>query len=205
MRSTTPRDLSGHCTRCLLNQSICVCAALPTVMARTEIVLIRHVAERWLTSNSGRFAALALPNARVLEYGGGEPFNESEIELAGSAVLFHTGTPALSVMPRRLIVLDASFRQASRMYKRIDALRALPVLSLPAAREPPARLRAPPHAAGMSTLEAVASALARLEGEELAQPLFALHGELVRRADALRGRNRAYPSGFKPSAASSVR
>jgi hypothetical protein len=42
----------------------------------------------------------------------------------------------------------------------------------------------------MSTIEAIAAALSMLEGPELAAPLWALHAELVRRADVMRGRKR---------------
>jgi len=42
----------------------------------------------------------------------------------------------------------------------------------------------------MSTIEAIAAALAALEGPELAAPLWSLHSELVARADRMRGRKR---------------
>ena len=192
MRSTTPRDLKGHCPRCLLQHEICVCGVLPSIAARTELVLIRHITERLLTSNTGRFAALALPGSRILEYGGGEPFDTASIIRPGTALLYCSG-PArpLSFVPERLIVLDGSFRQARRMYKREAALRDLPEFTLPAPLVTPTRLRQPPQPEGMSTIEAIAAALSALEGPELAAPLWALHAELVRRADRLRGRKRA--------------
>src|SRR4051812_22059909 len=112
MRSVTPVDLRGHCPRCLLQLEICVCNVLPRVEARTEIVLIRHVTERRLTSNTGRFAALALSNSRLVEYGGGETFDVSAL-LAPDTALLYCGGPArpLRFVPQRLIVLDGSFRQ----------------------------------------------------------------------------------------------
>lgn len=193
MRSTTPRDLNGHCARCLLKLEICVCATLPRVETRTEIVLIQHVTEQFLTSNTGRFAALALPNSRLVAYGGGAPFDSGLLCTPGSALLYSSGpSPArpLSLVPERLIVLDGSFRQARRMYKRVPELRALPELSLPAPRVTPTRLRRPTQPEGMSTIEAIAAALSALEGPEVAAPLWALHSELVSRADHLRGRKR---------------
>ena len=191
MRSTTPRDLSGHCPRCLLQLEICVCRVLPSVSARTEVVLIRHITEQLMTSNTGRFAALALPNARILEYGGGEPFDPTPLTAPNTALLYCSGPPRpLSFVPERLIVLDGSFRQARRMYKRVPELRDLPELALPAPKVRPTRLRQPPQPEGMSTIEAIAAALSLLEGPELAAPLWALHAELVRRADRLRGRKR---------------
>jgi DTW domain-containing protein YfiP len=191
MRSTTPRDLSGHCTQCLLQRIICVCSVIPRIESAIEFVLIRHVTERRLTSNTGRFAALSLPNSRVLEYGGGEPFDASTLSLPGTALLYRSG-PArpLSFVPQRLVVLDGSFRQARRMYKRVWELRALPEFGLPTPSVTPTRLRRPPQPEGMSTIEAIASALSNLEGTEQAAPLWALHAELVRRADRMRGRTR---------------
>jgi DTW domain-containing protein YfiP len=194
MRSTTPRDLSGHCPRCLLKFEICVCNALPRVEARTEIVLVQHITEKFLTSNTGRFAALALPRSRVLAYGGGDPFDATALCTPGSALLYSSGPASarsLSFVPARLVVLDGSFRQARRMYKRVPELRQLPELSLPPPRITPTRLRQPTQPEGMSTIEAIAAALSVLEGPDLAAPLWALHAELVSRADWMRGRRRA--------------
>ena len=191
MRSTTPPDLAGHCPRCVLHLEICVCNVLPLIATRTEVVLIRHLTELKITSNTGRFVNLALPNSRILEYGGGAPFDLEPLTTPGSALLYCSG-PArpLPFVPERLIVLDGSFRQARRMYKRHPELRALPELSLPAPSVTPTRLRQPTHPEGMSTIEAIAAALSTLEGPELAAPLWALHAELVRRADRHRGRKR---------------
>ena len=192
MRSTTPRDLRGHCSRCLLQLEICVCQVLPRVDARTEIVLIRHITEQLLTSNTGRFAVLALPKSRILAYGGGEPFDATPLSASKTALLYCSGPPRpLPFIPDRLIVLDGSFRQARRMYKRVPQLRELPEFSLPAPRVTPTRLRRPTQAEGMSTIEAIAAALSALEGPALAAPLWALHAELVGRADRMRGRKRA--------------
>lgn len=193
MRSSTPRDLANHCKRCYLHEAICLCDAIPRLSTRTEIVIVRHVAEQRLTSNTGRFVALALPNSRILEYGGGAEFDDSALRGEGGVLLYDAigaRTPLPDAPIRRLIVLDGSFRQARRMYKRIDALRELPELALPAPTVVPIRLRQPPSPHGLSTLEAVAHALALLEGPELATPLHALQAELVRRVDAHRGRRR---------------
>ncbi len=157
---------------------------------------MQHVTELRLTSNTGRLAALALPKARIQSYGGGEPFDGSALLAEPSALLYSAAAsgPASAVIEppaiSRLVVLDGSFRQARRMYKRIEALRSLPELALPAPVVVPHRLRQPPHEAGMSTLEAIAHALALLEGPDVAAPLHALQADFVQRMDALRGRRR---------------
>jgi DTW domain-containing protein YfiP len=197
MRSTTPKDLANHCRRCYLNEAICLCDVIPCVPSRTEVLIVRHVAELRLTSNTGRFVALALPNSRLLEYGGGPEFDDTELRSDGTVLLYNPGGTASDSLRRpeagairRLVVLDGTFRQARRMYKRIAALRELPELALPPPLVAPVRLRQPPSAHGLSTLEAVAHALALIEGEAIAEPLHALQAELVRRVDTHRGRRR---------------
>ena len=65
-------------------------------------------------------------------------------------------------------------------------------LLFPDAQPPPApntrRLRRSPHPYGMSTVEAIAGALAVLEGEALALPLLELHELMIDRVLAARGR-----------------
>ena len=191
MRSRTPRDFAGVCSRCFLKESMCLCSELPRLESLTEIVIVRHAGEEWLTSNTGRLAALMLPNARIVKYGGGESFDESPLTREGTWLLYPgSGREPPTGVPRRLVVLDATFRQARRMYKRIEALRGLPELSLAAPVEQPHRLRHPPRADGLSTIEAIASALGMFEDPTLSERLLAAYREFVRRADATRGRQR---------------
>lgn len=152
---------------------------------------MRHVAEERLTSNTARLAQLALGNCRLLPYGGGAPFEEAALVGAGTYLLY----PGVRTQPallevRRLVVLDGTFNQARRMYKRIPALRSMPELALPAPANPPLRLRRPTHRDGMSTLEAIAAALGLVEDAAQATALQRLFEEFVRRSDAVRGRQR---------------
>jgi len=191
MRSRTPRDFSGVCSRCFLKTASCICAELPRVKSAVEIVIIRHMTEDFLTSNTGRLAALMLPNAQIVKYGGGEPFDDSFICRDGTWLLYPGKHEDLAAPPpKRLIILDATFRQAKRMYKRISALRHVPELSFDAPATLPHRLRHPPRADGLSTIEAIATAIARFEDPALGESLLTAHAEFVRRADAARGRQR---------------
>lgn len=154
--------------------------------AQTEIVVVRHVIESYRPSNSARIAALALPRCEVLRYGApGETFDDGAIEREGSWVLYPGGPPAdLSASrPKRLVVLDGTWRHARRMYVRIDALRGLPRLSLPEPVDPPARrLRRGRSTHEMATLEAIGRALELLEGPEIGRPLLDLYRLFVDRA-----------------------
>lgn len=191
MRSSTPRDLSGLCPRCFLKADLCLCSELPCVRSNTQIVIIRHVREERLTSNTGRLAALMLSNVCILPYGGGEAFDEAVLHRDDTWLLFPDAKSARPPgRPQRLVLLDATFRQARRMYKKISGLHLLPQCTLdPPEQRAPGRRR-PPRSDGLSTIEAIAAALAQFESPELAAPLMAAYAEFVRRADISRGRKR---------------
>jgi len=76
------------------------------------------------------------------------------------------------------------------MLRALPALARLPRLSVPPRRHG-LRLRAAPSPHQLSTLEAISSAVAALESEELALALDASHRELVKRALSARGRRLA--------------
>jgi DTW domain-containing protein YfiP len=166
------------------------------VKTRTEFLILRHIAEECKPSNTGRLAVLAMPNVRIISCGGGErsfllPDDEALLRASGTWLLWPDGTGALPDIqemksPRRVVVLDATWRQARRMFSRTPALQAIPKLVLPEPDSKRDRLREPHRADGMSTLEAVAAAVAKLEGAPVAEPLEKLYDEMVRRTNALR-------------------
>jgi DTW domain-containing protein YfiP len=161
-----------------------LCAEVPVVATRTRVVIVRHHLERWRSSNSGRLAHLALTNSEVVEHGGERGLAVLPA-LERACLLFPQGEPghAPEPPPRTLVVLDATWSQARRMYRKLDALRGLPVWRLPEA-PPAARMREAPTPDRVSTLEAIAHALRALEGEEVAAPLEKLFALAVDRARA---------------------
>lgn len=182
----------GHerCPRCLLQRRVCLCAAIPTVATRTRIVIVRHHLERWRSSNSGRLAHFALPNSEIVEHGG-DAGTAALPALDGAWLLFPEGEPTVRAPvppPRQLVVLDATWSQARRMYRKLAALRGLPILRLPDGDMPAARLREAPSPGRVSTIEAIARALRLLEDDACAAPLEALFAVAVARAAAT-GRN----------------
>ncbi|MBI5067627.1 MAG: DTW domain-containing protein [Deltaproteobacteria bacterium] len=177
-----------RCPGCLFRPEDCLCAEIPRLTPPVPFLILRHASEIRRTTNSGRWAATALA-APVLDYGraGTEALDEAPLSVPGTWVLFPSPepTPPSAGLPRRLVVLDASWSQARRMIQRVPALQAMPRLSLPAPAAE--RLRAPTVAGGMSTLEAVARALAWLGRPEDAARLDALMAAAVARQRRLRG------------------
>jgi DTW domain-containing protein YfiP len=174
------------CARCLLQQRVCLCAEVPVVPTRTRIVIVRHHLEQHRSSNTARLAHLALPNSVIVEHGGLGGVARLP-DLTGAWLLYPLGEPLIATPaapPAQLVVLDASWSQARRMYRKLPAVRGLPVLRLPDAPMAAARLRASPGPGQVSTIEAIARALRLLEGEAAAVPLERLFDVAVERARA---------------------
>ncbi len=185
MRSRVP-DLSRRCPACLFPPAACLCAEIPRLRARTRVVFVRHAMERRRTTNTGRWAALAL-GAEVVDHAlPDRSLPPVRVPVDGAAVLFpgpgDEGLPR--PLPSTLVVVDASWSQARRMVQRIPALQRMPRLSLPT--EVAVRLRRPTVPGGMSTIEATAAALDLLGDAEAAHGLRELHRVAVARALALR-------------------
>ena len=196
MRAARPRDPITHCLICYMRRPICVCPVLPQVRTKTEFIILRHIWEAERPSNTGRLAALSMPGARIVPCGGGtriglKPLDEKLLTQPGTWLLWPDGAAVKTdapdfVPPQRIVVLDATWHQARRLFRQTPALRALPRLALPEPDEHRARLRGQQRPDGMSTLEAVAAAVALLEGHHVAEPLERLYDEVVRRTTHLR-------------------
>ncbi|MCC6333625.1 MAG: DTW domain-containing protein [Myxococcales bacterium] len=192
MRSFTTAELPGRCRRCWIRLEHCICALLPVVRPRTGVVVVRHAREANKSTGTVRVAALALPEARVLEYGEDTQPAQAQLGpllLPGTHLLFPSeeSAPWDGAQVQRLVVLDGTWRQARRMFHRLPALHALPRLALPAKEEAVLRLRESPHGEGRSTLEAIADALLLLEGDAVAAPLHRLHTGFVEAVFKARG------------------
>jgi DTW domain-containing protein YfiP len=170
-----------RCARCLLREEICMCAEIPRIETRTRVVIVRHVGEKFRTSNSGRIAALALANGELLDHGGDDRVPD---DLGDAWLVYPEGPPRREPPvppPARLIFLDATWQQARRMRQRLPALRGMPILSLPVDEVPAARLRESPGGGRVSTIEAIARALRLCEGDAPADALERLFAILIAR------------------------
>jgi DTW domain-containing protein len=148
------------------------------------------------STNTGRLAALCLVNSEIVVRGDGarpvEPF-AFDPETRPLFLFPHPGARPLSRedgadRPVTLIVPDGTWRQASKVHKRVPGLAELPCVSL--SNEGPSgyRLRRWPHEEGLSTLEAVARALGVLEGEAVRRELERVLRVAVERTLWARGR-----------------
>lgn len=180
---------AGRCGRCAFPRDLCLCERIPRLEVPVQFVILRHASEIPRLTSTVRWAALALPGAQIVDYAlPGAPLDEGALVTEGAWALFPSGepTPPGTAHPRRIVVPDGTWQQARRMMHRVPALQRLPRLTLPPAVAAP-RMRRPPVAGGMSTLEAIAEALRHLGYVAEAERLLDLHSLAVDRVSRLRG------------------
>ncbi len=154
------------------------------IITRTRIVLIQHVLELSERSNTGRHAAAALDKVELRVFGAKDaPLKVDDLQ--GAWLLWPGEKEPTEPPPSTLVVLDGSWSQSRKMMQRVPELRSLKRWSLPAA---PGRksLRASPPG-GMSSLEAIAEALAVIEGEGIGARVRAIHEALLMKQMSERG------------------
>jgi DTW domain-containing protein YfiP len=169
-------------------QQLCICALEPRILTRTRIVVVVHHEEADKPTNTGQLAARCLSSARVVVTGERDhPITSSPLHDARplSEVAHHDGAV------RTLVVPDGTWRQARKMRARVPGLASLPCVTLPDSDVPTTyRLREERREGGLATLEAIARALAFLEGErgvEVERALLDVFRVMVDRTLWLRG------------------
>jgi DTW domain-containing protein YfiP len=189
------------CPACRLPGWLCVCAHAPRVATRTALLLVVHVHDLGRTSNTARLLTLAIRDATLVRHGvfPAPPDAASHVPAGATPVVLFPGhgarplTPELVAAlpsPPALVVPDGNWRQAGKMVKRLPLLAGAVKVALPARdyAGPALRRNRPGHR--MSTYEAVAQALAILEGEAVAGPLLDFYRRATDRMLFARGRLR---------------
>lgn len=174
----------ARCAACLRAASACICAFVRPLPSRAELLILQHPLEVGNAKNSARLLHLCLPASRLVV---GEAFDPYELETLLHAdgrtpLLLYpdtTGDASLGIAPPpeldggllahpervRLVVLDGTWRKSRKMLYINTPLQRLARLAL--LDVPPSiyRIRKAHAAHQLSTLEAAALALARLEGD----------------------------------------
>lgn len=196
-RATRPFLARGNrikrCQRCLLPQKNCLCATLEPQQARSRFCLVMFDSEPMKPSNTGRLIADILPDTEAFGWSRTDPdpdllravqnpdfqpmvvFPQSYAD-AGRPVL---NTPPLSGKPPLFIMLDGTWTEARKMFRKSPWLDDLPVMSLTLTR-PSNYLLRESHGEGQHcTAEVAAELLLQAEDTAAGEALFR-HFDLFR-------------------------
>ncbi len=173
-----------------MRQVLCICELMPKYSLRTRVTVLMNGREFKSTTNTGKLATRMLSNSEVRVREPGVPFDASGLVAEGmqSLILFPRAG-ALELAPWRiadyrkpihLIVPDGNWRSARKLPTRVPELEGVPYVTLPPGPPSSYKLRNSEHEENLSTYEAIARALAIIEGGEGEQG-----PELQRRFEAI--------------------
>lgn len=196
-RATRPFLARGNrtirCQRCLLPQKNCLCATISPQPARSRFCLVMFDTEPMKPSNTGRLIADILPDTEAFGWSRTEPdpallaavqnpdvqpmvvFPESYAD-AGRPVL---NAPPLTGKPPLFIMLDGTWTEARKMFRKSPWLDGLPVMSLTLTTPSNYTLREA-HGAGQHCTAEVAAELLAQAGDNAAAQALADHFNLFR-------------------------
>jgi DTW domain-containing protein len=180
------RKTKNPCKNCGLHLNFCICHIIPRIELATRVTLLIHHRELKRTTNTGQLAIKSLVNSdlRIRGLKDNPPLDLTDILNdtyrpvlffpADDAIELTKEFVALNDKPIHLIVPDGNWRQASKVHTRHSELQNIPRVKISQPNTKTFHLRAEHTPEGMSTLMAIASALAIIEGPEKIEPLFAL-------------------------------
>jgi DTW domain-containing protein YfiP len=190
---------SDRCSICKLQPVVCICGLIPKITTRTKTTLIVHAVESRKPTNTGILATRCLQNSEFFVRGL-PSCTLSECQLVDpdyfSVVLFPSddatilNTDMSDGRPFQLIVPDGNWKQAKSIPKREPSLRSLPRVTLPQGALSRYQLRREPirKPHGLATMEAIARALAILEGPDAHNQLLDVFHAMVSRCLWQRGK-----------------
>ncbi len=187
-----------------MHAAACVCEHVAPLGLETRVVLIMHYKELPKTTATGPMALAALENSELHVQG----LRDRPVELdhlhdeARRVVVLFPQANACTLSeafreedPRPLTVLvpDGSWRQASRITKRIAAVTRAEPITLPLGPATRWGVRRETHPGGLSTFEAIARALGYLESNAVRLELEASFERMVTATYQNRGHDRGTP------------
>jgi DTW domain-containing protein YfiP len=173
MMSVSQEVFRAECYRCHKPALTCICARLPLVNNRTEVIVLQHPRERLHPIGTARFARLGLARSTVrVAWNAGACETQPPAWLTPDTGLLYPSPHAqeLHTLPReahpaRLLVLDGTWHTAKTLYRDRKWLQQLPHYRLSPEQPGRYRLRREPRHDYVSTIEAIVEALGILEPE----------------------------------------
>lgn len=182
-RATKPFKARGsrviRCEKCLLSQKFCICHTYTPTTAKSRFCLLMYDTEPMKPSNTGRLIADILPATRAFQWSRTETDPELLDLLNDPQYQPYVIFPSSHCEPERVVtspscvneksplfvILDGTWPEACKMFRKSPYLNAFPVLSLAPETLSNYRLRESPNRQQLCTAE-VAVELLKLTNDD---------------------------------------
>ncbi|MFZ3208290.1 MAG: tRNA-uridine aminocarboxypropyltransferase [Geobacteraceae bacterium] len=189
---------SDRCHQCRMQPRLCICSATPHHDLATRLILVMHHREWTKPTATGPLALAVLANSELRIQGYREElldFRDLDTAERRTLLLYPgEGAPVLSrafltgdPRPINLVVVDGTWRQASRMGRRLPGLEHAAMVRLPEGEKTVWGVRRECRPEGLATFEAIARALGIIESLEVQESMEQLFNLMVARTLQARG------------------
>lgn len=161
------------CDTCQYPLSTCVCDAIQRVDSALHISILQHPSEQKHAKNTARLLPLLLTKAKLTvgEIPADFSATQARTKQAKNTIVLYPAEHAQSLQswaetedtPQHIIVLDGTWRKARKLWLSNPWLHELACVAITPAHPSQYKIRKAPREDSLSTLEAVAHALAKLE------------------------------------------
>lgn len=165
----------ANCKHCLRAQKSCICDLVRPLSNITEVLIIQHPLEKKNAKGTARLLSLCLEHCKIVI---GESFETDVLAKLldgnydnlllypddGTPAKAPIGTAGLPSKPKRLILLDGTWRKSRKLLHCNPLLSTLPRLTLDGDLESRYLIRKAHKDGQLSTLEACALALHKIDG-----------------------------------------
>jgi DTW domain-containing protein YfiP len=202
--SSTPGPPLGRatCLECFRPRSLCFCSYTPELHTRTRVVIVQHPREQFHSLGTARLIERSLRNSEVVRGSLGQLKQKlpQALSRAERPSLVFPSEDAVDVrelrgdsMPGSLVLLDGTWPQAKAILRSLPELDLLPKVQFTPLLASNYRIRRPPRAEYLSTLESIAEVLDVLEPTAESGRLRALFQRFIDENIAARAIGRAPP------------
>lgn len=154
------------CFQCYKSITLCICNHISKLPYQQKIIILQHPKEKFHPYNTAIIAKLSLANCVIIE---GENFNHNkylnerlineDCILLFPSLYGEKKEEILSIENKTLIVIDASWRKAKKIYFLSINIQSLPKISLKPDQKSLYQIRKANDSNFLSTIEAIASVL----------------------------------------------
>ena len=160
------------CTRCHYPKTVCICGFISEVKVPLQLTILQHPLESKHGKNTARLLPLCIENSEIIIGENQQDFANIKASInaldnktwvlypnAQSLPLEECDKHYPNTLPHRLIVIDATWRKATKMWQLNPWLHELPSWHFDALPENQYRIRKSTLEHSLSSLEATAQAL----------------------------------------------
>lgn len=170
---TCPSNRRPWCSDCARPASHCLCRLIPELDSRASLLVIQHPSEQRHPLNTARLLARGLKNAHLLiteQLSEDCAWHQQLQDPGWRTELLFPGAESTLIScaadddrPRRLVLLDGTWRKARKLLYLNPVLQQLPRVALPAGLQSRYRVRKALMEGALSTVEAGLAALNIIE------------------------------------------